>query len=130
LLFSDPTKVIGDHYDLVINGEEIGGGSRRIHHAAMQELIFRDVLKMDKDRIAEFAPLLEALRVACPPHAGIALGFDRLLAMIWSCLTGEKVSIRDVIAFPKTGNGDDPMLKSPGRISEEQLERYHLKLRD
>ena len=130
MLFNDPTKAIGDHYDLVINGEEIGGGSRRIHQAAMQELIFRDVLKMDEAKIAEFAPLLEALKAACPPHSGIALGFDRLVAMVYSHKIQKRVSMRDVIAFPKTGNGDDPMMKSPGRMSEEQLERYHLKLRD
>ena len=130
MLLSDPTKAIGDHYDLVINGEEIGGGSRRIHHAAMQELIFRDVLKMDEEKIAEFAPLLEALRAACPPHSGIALGFDRLVAMVYSHVIEKTVSMRDVIAFPKTGSGDDPMMRSPGRMSEEQLERYHLKLRD
>ena len=130
LLFCDPTKAIGDHYDLVINGEEIGGGSRRIHHAAMQELIFRDVLKMDEEKIADFAPLLEALRAACPPHAGIALGFDRLVAMVYSHMIGRKVAMRDVIAFPKSGSGDDLMMKSPGRMLEEQLERYHLRVRD
>ena len=130
LLFNDPTKAIGDHYDLVINGEEIGGGSRRIHHAAMQELIFRDVLKMDEEKIADFEPLLGALRAACPPHSGLAVGFDRLVAMVQSHRIGRKVSMRDVIAFPKSSNGDDLMMKSPGRISEEQLERYHLRLHE
>lgn len=129
-LLSDPTKAIGDHYDLVINGEEIGGGSRRIHHAKVQELIFREVLKMDDARIAEFSHLLEALQTGCPPHAGIALGFDRLVAMIHSSRSQRKTSLRDVIAFPKSGKGDDLMVKSPGRLSEETLETYHLKLRD
>lgn len=130
LLLSDPTKAVGDHYDLVINGEEIGGGSCRIHHAAMQEFIFRDILKMEEEKIAEFSPLLEALKAACPPHAGIALGFDRLVAMVYSHMLGKKVSMRDVIAFPKTGSGEDSMMKSPGRMSQDQLQRNHLKLLD
>ena len=129
LLSNSPNEAIGDHYDLVINGEEIGGGSRRIHNAAVQEFIFREVLQMEEGKISEFAPLLDALKAGCPPHAGIALGFDRLVAMVQSHLTGQKVSIRDTIAFPKTGSGEDPMMKSPGRLTHEQLARYHLKLR-
>lgn len=130
LLLTDPTRAIADHYDLVINGEEIGGGSRRIHHAEMQNFVFRDILKMDEDRLAEFSHLLEALRAGCPPHAGIALGFDRLVAMIVSSKLGKKLSLRDVIAFPKSGKGEDLMVKSPGPMSEEDLKTYYLKLRD
>ena len=130
LLLTDPTKAIADHYDLVINGEEIGGGSRRIHHAAMQEFVFRDILKMEDERISEFSHLLEALRAGCPPHAGIALGLDRLVAMICSSKFETKMSLRDVIAFPKSGRGEDLMMKSPGPISDEVLKTYHLKLSD
>lgn len=130
VLMTDPAKAVGDHYDLVINGEEIGGGSRRIHHAEMQEFIFRDILRMDDDRIAEFSHLLEALRSGCPPHAGIALGFDRLVAMIHSSRSKKKTSLRDVIAFPKSGKGEDLMVKSPGAMSKETLETYHLSLRE
>lgn len=130
LLFEHPKKAIGDHYDLVINGEEIGGGSRRIHQVKMQEFIFREILKMEDARIAEFSHLLEALKAGCPPHAGIALGFDRLVAMVHSSIIEKKVSLRDVIAFPKSGRGIDEMMKSPGPMSEERLETYHLKLRD
>lgn len=130
LLLTDPSRVIGDHYDLVINGEEIGGGSRRIHHAEMQEFIMRDILKMDNEHIAEFSHLLEALRSGCPPHAGLALGFDRLVAMIHACKTEKKTSLRDVIAFPKSGKGDDLMVKSPSPLTESVLETYHLKLRE
>lgn len=130
LLHTDPSKAIADHYDLVINGEEIGGGSRRIHHAEMQKLIFRDILRMDEDRIADFSHLLEALRAGCPPHAGIALGFDRLVAMIMGSKLEKKLSLRDVIAFPKSGKGEDLMVKSPGPISEEDLKTYHLRLCD
>ena len=130
LLLSEPAKAIGDHYDLVINGEEIGGGSRRIHHAAMQEFVFRDILKMDEERITEFAHLLEALRSGCPPHAGLALGFDRLVAMIHSTLCERKTSLRDVIAFPKSGRGEDLMVKSPSPVSWKVLNTYHLKAGD
>jgi len=130
LLLTDPTRAIGDHYDLVINGEEIGGGSQRIHHAKMQEFVFRDILKMEDARIAEFSHLLGALESGCPPHAGIALGFDRLVAMIHSSRSQRKTSLRDVIAFPKSGKGEDLMVKAPGRMSEETLETYHLELRD
>lgn len=130
LLLTDPSQVIGDHYDLVINGEEIGGGSRRIHHAEMQAFVMRDILKMDDEHIAEFSHLLEALRSGCPPHAGIALGFDRLVALINTSRTKKKTTLRDVIAFPKSGRGDDPMVKSPSPMTEEVLETYHLKLRE
>ncbi len=130
MLLIDPSQAIGDHYDLVINGEEIGGGSRRIHHAEMQEFVMRDILKMDDEHIAEFSHLLEALRSGCPPHAGIALGFDRLVAMIHASRTKKKTTLRDVIAFPKSGKGDDLMVKSPGPLTEDVLETYHLKLRE
>ncbi|KAL9129665.1 MAG: hypothetical protein Q9217_001944 [Psora testacea] len=129
MLLTDPSNVIGDHYDLVINGEEVGGGSQRIHQAAMQDFIFRKILKMDKEKVAEFAHLLEALRAGCPPHAGIALGFDRLVAMIVSSKLKRKMTMRDVIAFPKSGKGDDMMVRSPGLMSDEALRTYHLDLR-
>ncbi|PWY86007.1 putative aspartyl-tRNA synthetase [Aspergillus heteromorphus CBS 117.55] len=120
LLLTDPTQAIADHYDLVVNGVELGGGSRRIHSAAVQELIFRDVLKMPDERVADFAHLLDALRAGCPPHAGFALGFDRLVAMLLG-----KETVRDVIAFPKIGKlGEDPMVGAPSPISEEAASLY------
>lgn len=122
-LIRDPECVIGDHYDLVINGVELGGGSRRIHSAEMQLFIMKEVLKMNDDRIGEFSHLLEVLRAGCPPHAGIALGFDRLVAMMLG-----RNSVRDVIAFPKSGKGEDLLVKSPSPMSENVLETYHLKL--
>lgn len=124
MLMVDPTKVIGDHYDLVVNGVELGGGSRRIHNAEMQAVVMQDVLKMSPERLAEFSHLLEVLRAGCPPHAGIALGFDRLIALMLG-----KQSVREVIAFPKTGKGEDALVKSPGLLSEETLETYHLRYR-
>ena len=124
MLLEDPTQVIGDHYDLVINGVELGGGSRRIHDAEMQAFIMRDVLKMSSARIAEFSHLLEVLRAGCPPHAGIALGFDRLVALMLG-----KSSIKETIAFPKAGSGHDMLVKSPGLLSDEILKTYCLQYR-
>lgn len=124
LLADDPLSAAADHYDLVLNGVELGGGSRRIHSAPMQEFIFANILAMPPERIAEFAHLLQALKAGCPPHAGFALGFDRLIATMLGL-----ESVRDVIAFPKTGKGEDGMSRSPSRISEGALETYHLQLR-
>ncbi|KAJ5973300.1 hypothetical protein N7481_010510 [Penicillium waksmanii] len=126
MLLIDPTQAVADHYDLVVNGVELGGGSRRIHDAAVQEFILRDILKMPVERLADFSHLLDALRAGCPPHAGLALGFDRLVAVMLG-----KESVRDVIAFPKTGKGgDDAMVKAPSPITEQALETYHLRLRE
>ncbi|KAF9888785.1 hypothetical protein FE257_008361 [Aspergillus nanangensis] len=125
LLLTDPTKVVADHYDLVVNGVELGGGSRRIHDAAVQELVLRDILQMPSERLADFAHLLEALRAGCPPHAGLALGFDRLVALMLG-----KESVRDVIAFPKIGKGgEDQMVRAPSPMTEEALNTYHLQLK-
>jgi aspartyl-tRNA synthetase len=125
LLLTGPLQAKADHYDLVVNGVELGGGSRRIHNAKMQEFIMREVLKMSVERMKDFEHLLEALRAGCPPHAGIALGFDRLVAVILG-----KDSVRDVIAFPKSGKGEDMLVKSPTRMTEEQMKTYHLQLRE
>lgn len=125
LLLSDPLSVRADHYDLVVNGVELGGGSRRIHSAEMQELVMRQVLQMSDERIADFTHLLEVLRAGCPPHAGLALGFDRLCAVMLG-----RESVRDVIAFPKSGRGEDALVKSPTKLTEGQLETYHLRLKE
>ncbi|MCJ1313558.1 hypothetical protein MMC25_007237 [Agyrium rufum] len=125
LLLTNPERVIGEHYDIVMNGIELGGGSRRIHDAAMQRLVMEKVLKMSEARIDEFAHLLEVLRAGCPPHAGIALGFDRLVAVML-----RRESVRDVIAFPKGGRGEDPLVGSPGVLGREVLDTYHLRLKE
>ena len=123
ILATEPLAVRADHYDLVLNGVELGGGSRRIHSAAFQEYILRDILRVSDERMEDFAHLIEVLRMGCPPHAGLAIGFDRLVATMLG-----KESIRDVIAFPKS-QGKDLLVSSPGRITEEQLETYGLALR-
>ncbi|KAK3330129.1 tRNA synthetases class II-domain-containing protein [Apodospora peruviana] len=119
LLTTDPLKARGDHYDLVVNGVELGGGSRRIHLAVLQEYVMRDILRMTDTGVEQFSHLLEALRVGCPPHAGFALGFDRLVAVLT-----HTESVRDVIAFPKSMKGKDLMVNSPGEITEEQMRTY------
>jgi aspartyl-tRNA synthetase len=125
LLLTDPSRAVAAHYDIVVNGTELGGGSRRIHNASVQEFIFRDVLKMKPERIEDFRHLLDVLGSGCPPHAGIALGWDRLCAV----MRGAE-SMRDVIAFPKSGRGEDGLVKSPNRMTEEQMGTYHLRLRE
>jgi aspartyl-tRNA synthetase len=124
LLLTDPSRATAAHYDIVVNGVELGGGSRRIHSAAVQEFVFRDILKMKPERIEDFRHLLNVLDSGCPPHAGIALGWDRLIAV----MRGVE-SVRDVIAFPKTGRGEDPLVGSPNRVTEEQWGTYHLEVK-
>lgn len=123
-LFIDPLQARSAAYDLVLNGVEIGGGSERIHVADVQEFIMRDVLKMTEQRIKDFSHLLGALRAGCPPHAGFALGFDRLTALLTDTST-----VRDVIAFPKTMKGEDPFVQSPSKLTDDQLAPYGLQLR-
>ncbi|KAK4974045.1 aspartate--tRNA ligase msd1 [Elasticomyces elasticus] len=123
MLLTDPLQAKAEHYDLVVNGVELGGGSQRIHHAKVQEYILRDILKIGEERMNDFAHLLDVLRAGCPPHAGIALGFDRLVAVMLG-----RESVRDVIAFPKSGRGEDLLVKSPSRMTKKQLETYHLQL--
>jgi len=121
MILTDPMKVVAEHYDLVLNGVELGGGSRRIHNAELQEFILEKILKVDPERMKSFSHLFNALRAGCPPHAGLAIGFDRLLAMMQG-----RNSVRDVIAFPKDKNGRDLMVQSPNQITDKQLEQYHL----
>ena len=104
---------------LVLNGQEIGGGSMRIHETELQKEILEDILKEDT---TELEHMLEALSYGCPPHGGIALGLDRLMMIICKAK-----SIRDVIAFPKTAGGKDLMSGSPTTVKSEEKEYYHLK---
>jgi aspartyl-tRNA synthetase len=125
LLKSDPKKVRGQHYDIVVNGVELGGGSIRIHQPAVQKTVFEDVLQIPPDMVAaRFGYLLEAFKYGAPPHGGIALGFDRLIAIL--CGTP---SIRDVIAFPKTAKGTCLMTDSPDTVEPKQLRDLYLELK-
>jgi aspartyl-tRNA synthetase len=125
LLTSDPRKVRGQHYDIVVNGIELGGGSIRIHQPELQRLVFEQVLQIPAEVVqARFGYMLEAFRYGAPPHGGIALGFDRLIAILCGA-----TSIRDVIAFPKTAKGTDLMTDSPAAVDPKQLRELYLELR-
>lgn len=122
LLTEDPKRVRGQHYDLVLNGMELGGGSIRIHQPELQQKVFEEVLQLPKEVIEDrFGYMVNAFRYGAPPHGGIALGLDRIVGL----LTGSS-SIRDVIAFPKTQKGQCLMSKSPGPATERQLRDLHI----
>ena len=112
--------VRSDHYDLVLNGNEIAGGSMRIHDAALQERIFSEFLGEDPSALSH---LIDALKYGCPPHGGIAFGLDRILAILVNAN-----SIRDVIAFPKTADGGDLLFGAPADISQEEKDYYHIRV--
>jgi aspartyl-tRNA synthetase len=123
-LDSDPKKVRGQHYDLVLNGVELGGGSIRIHQPELQKKIFEDVLKIPKDVVeSRFGYMLKAFEYGAPPHGGIAFGLDRMVTILT-----QRTSIRDVIAFPKNQKGQEMMTASPGIATETQLRDLHIKV--
>ncbi len=125
LLKTDPKKVRGQHYDVVVNGVELGGGSIRIHQPDVQKTIFEELLAIPPEETKlRFGYMLDAFKYGAPPHGGIALGFDRLIAIL--CGTP---SIRDVIAFPKTAKGTDLMTDSPSTVSPRQLRDLYLEVK-
>ncbi|MGH7950357.1 MAG: aspartate--tRNA ligase [Limisphaerales bacterium] len=125
LLKTDPKKVRGQHYDVVVNGVELGGGSIRIHQPDVQKTVFEELLAIPPEETKlRFGYMLEAFKYGAPPHGGIALGFDRLIAIL--CNTP---SIRDVIAFPKTAKGVDLMTASPAPVEPKQLRDLHIELK-
>ena len=122
LLDTDPKAVRGQHYDVVLNGMELGGGSIRIHQPALQKKVFEDVLKIPADVVeSRFGYMLKAFTYGAPPHGGIAFGLDRMCALL--CGT---TSIRDVIAFPKTQKAQDLMAQSPTPVTAKQLKELHI----
>jgi aspartyl-tRNA synthetase len=123
LLESDPGRARAKAYDLVLNGSEIGGGSIRIHEAQVQSRMFRLLNISEEDARRRFGFFLEALEYGTPPHGGIALGLDRLVAI----LAGES-SIREVMAFPKTAQAVDLMSDAPSPVDERQLRELHLRI--
>jgi aspartyl-tRNA synthetase len=124
LLESDPGKVLARAYDLVLNGVEVGGGSIRIHRSELQDRAFKALGISEEQRRAKFGFLLDAFKYGPPPHGGIAFGLDRL-AML---MTGAEY-MRDVIAFPKTQTGADPMTGCPTEVSQKQLDELFIQVK-
>jgi aspartyl-tRNA synthetase len=120
----NPEKVRANAYDLILNGNEIGGGSIRIHDSKLQKEVF-GLLNLSNEEINEqFGFLIDAFKYGAPPHGGIAFGLDRLVAI----LGGEEI-IRDFIAFPKNNSGRDIMIDSPSKIKKNQLDDLGLKIK-
>ena len=123
LLDSDPGAVKANAYDLVLNGNEIGGGSIRIHDKATQELMFNHLGFTPEEAKEQFGFLMNAFEYGAPPHGGLAFGLDRLVAIL-----GGQETIRDFIAFPKNNSGRDVMIDAPSAIDATQLNELHLKV--
>lgn len=121
LLASDPAKVRANAYDMVINGVEVGGGSIRIHDRGLQKQMFSLLGFSDEEAQNQFGFLMNAFEYGAPPHGGIALGFDRLTALI-----AGYDSIRDFIAFPKNNSGRDMMIDAPSKVADTQLQELYL----
>lgn len=124
LLETNPGKVRANAYDMVLNGNEIGGGSIRIHDKATQELMFKYLGFTPEEAKAQFGFLMDAFQFGAPPHGGLAFGLDRLVAIL-----GGQETIRDFIAFPKNNSGRDVMIDAPATIDVKQLEELHIQLR-
>jgi aspartyl-tRNA synthetase len=121
-LTSAPEKVLAKAYDLVLNGNEIGGGSIRIHDTQLQEQMFSLLGFTKKKAKEQFGFLMNAFQYGAPPHGGIALGLDRLVSLL-----GGSETIKDFIAFPKNNNGRDVMIDAPAKVSNDNLEELYLK---
>jgi len=124
LLDTEPHKVIAEAYDLVFNGNEIAGGSIRIHNKDLQKKMFKALNIPEKEAKSKFGFLMEAFKYGAPPHGGIAFGFDRLVMLLLGLS-----SIRDVIAFPKTTSGLSLMTNSPSEVSAKQLQELNISIK-
>ena len=123
-LEANPGEALSRAYDLVLNGTEVGGGSIRIHRTEMQSRVFRLLGIGEEEAKEKFGFLLEALKYGCPPHGGIAFGLDRLVMLMT-----DSVSIRDVIAFPKTQTAACPLIDAPAQVNDMQLRELGIRLR-
>jgi len=123
-LDTDPGAVRANAYDLVLNGNEIGGGSIRIFDKDLQSLMFKHLGFTEEEAKEQFGFLMDAFQYGAPPHGGIAFGFDRLTAIL-----GGQESIRDYIAFPKNNAGRDVMIDAPAKLDSEQLDELHIALK-
>ena len=123
LLETNPKAVRANAYDMVLNGNEIGGGSIRIHHKETQALMFKYLGFTELEARNQFGFLMDAFQFGAPPHGGLAFGLDRLVAIL-----GGQETIRDFIAFPKNNSGRDVMIDAPSSIDENQLNELHIKL--
>jgi aspartyl-tRNA synthetase len=123
LLATNPGKVRANAYDMVLNGNEIGGGSIRIHDKATQQLMFKYLGFTEEEARNQFGFLMDAFQFGAPPHGGLAFGLDRLVAIL-----GGQETIRDFIAFPKNNSGRDVMIDAPSIIDDKQLEELHIKI--
>ena len=124
LLATNPGKVRANAYDMVLNGNEIGGGSIRIHDKATQQLMFKYLGFTEEGAKEQFGFLMDAFQFGAPPHGGLAFGLDRLVAIL-----GGQETIRDFIAFPKNNSGRDVMIDAPSIIDENQLNELHIQLK-
>jgi aspartyl-tRNA synthetase len=123
LLNTNPGAVKANAYDLVLNGNEIGGGSIRIHDKKTQAIMLKHLGFSDEEAKSQFGFLMDAFEYGAPPHGGIAFGLDRLVAIL-----GGQETIRDFIAFPKNNSGRDVMIDAPAKIDNAQLDELHLKV--
>lgn len=124
LLATNPGKVRANAYDMVLNGNEIGGGSIRIHDKSTQQLMFKYLGFTEEEARNQFGFLMDAFQFGAPPHGGLAFGLDRLVAIL-----GGQETIRDFIAFPKNNSGRDVMIDAPSIIDENQLNELHIQLK-
>ena len=124
LLETEPGNVRANAYDMVLNGNEIGGGSIRIHDKATQQLMFKYLGFTEEEARNQFGFLMDAFQFGAPPHGGLAFGLDRLVAIL-----GGQETIRDFIAFPKNNSGRDVMIDAPSTIDDKQLEELHIRLK-
>ena len=124
-LEKDPKSALSRAYDMVLNGTELGGGSIRINQPAVQQAVFKALGISEEEAEEKFGFLLGALSYGCPPHGGIAFGFDRLIMLMT-----DSSSIREVIAFPKTQSASCPLTDAPGAVSSKQLRELNIRLRE